>query len=512
MLLLAALLGAASLASALAPPNTPATSKPAPTAPPAAASKQALNDRWLAAFHRRDWPAAEAALSRLCELDPDSFVPWYNLACVYALSDRAPLATAALERAVALGFVDFHQLRRDEHLAPIRGTVTYAALIEGWRTIQDATIDARLARARKALGPRYSFARDPARRTLFASAFPESSVADARAELDAICTWWSENVQPVTTDSPDPRPDPCPDAWVLVILPTLADFNAWAARNFADTSSPTSAPPLRGTVGGIYDHDKKELVAMDLGATLRHEFAHVLHWRAMARAGHTQPVWIQEGLCSLMETVDFAPDGRLSPAPCWRTNMAANAARAAILPKWDTLFAKDADKFVQAKPLANYAVARSIMLFLHQQGKLRDWYAAYTANFDKDPTGAKAIEQVFARPLPDVERQFRRWLLDLPRAPDHTSPSPSALPFDVLPAGDGLALAQSDPAALARSAPSRGGLLPGDVITRINARPTRDLHDLARALAGTKPGDRATVAFRRGLALKTADVTLLKPD
>lgn len=489
------------------PPAAPAPAPASPRADAAAAraEKQALNDRWLAAFKRRDWPEAEAALSKLCEVDADSYVPWYNLACVYAMSDRAALAAAALERAVALGFVDFHQLARDEHLAPIRGSATFKALVEGWRAVQDATIDAREARARRALGAGYAVVRDGATRTVIAGGFSEPALADARSEMAAVRKWWNASVAPAPDDSPaDPRPDP----WVLIILPTQRDFTAWAARNFGNDS----APPIAGTVGGIYDHDRKELVAMDLGATLRHEYAHVLHWRAMARAGQVQPTWVQEGLCSLVETVDRAADGSIAPVPCWRTNMARAAAQAGVLPRWEALFSKDADRFVHTKALGNYAAARAIMLFLLERGQLRAWYAAYSEGFAADPTGAAAMEKVFGKPLAQVERDFRKWLLALPRVPDAGQPQPAAMPFQVEAVGDGLRV-EGTPADLARPNPGRGGLIPGDVITAVNGRPTRDAHDLARALAGTTPGDEASVGFRRAGrgADQTTRVRLVAP-
>jgi membrane-associated protease RseP (regulator of RpoE activity) len=70
---------------------------------------------------------------------------------------------------------------------------------------------------------------------------------------------------------------------------------------------------------------------------------------------------------------------------------------------------------------------------------------------------------------------------------------------DFVPGGEGLRLTgvrEGSPAAQA-------GLLGGDVIVGWNGRPILDLEDYAAALRAQRPGDRVTIAFRRGAAEDT---------
>src|SRR5690606_4633408 len=84
------------------------------------------------------------------------------------------------------------------------------------------------------------------------------------------------------------------DPWVIVFLPMPRDYARWAMGKFG---------PGWRQVGGSYSDDEKMLVTQDLGGTLRHEFWHVLHWRDQRRRGQLHPIWIMEGLCSLVEDV-----------------------------------------------------------------------------------------------------------------------------------------------------------------------------------------------------------------
>ncbi|EGX60369.1 secreted protease [Streptomyces zinciresistens K42] len=60
----------------------------------------------------------------------------------------------------------------------------------------------------------------------------------------------------------------------------------------------------------------------------------------------------------------------------------------------------------------------------------------------------------------------------------------------------------------AGGAADRGGLRPGDIITRLGDADVTTVTSLAEALAGEQPGDRTTVTYTRGGDEKKADVTL----
>jgi tetratricopeptide (TPR) repeat protein len=67
---------------------------------------------------------------RLSRLEPENPLVFYNLACSYALNSDFNLATAALEKALKLGYRDFKWLARDPDLRRLRKHPLY-------RTIED---------------------------------------------------------------------------------------------------------------------------------------------------------------------------------------------------------------------------------------------------------------------------------------------------------------------------------------------------------------------------------------
>jgi len=66
---------------------------------------------------------------RLVRLQPDRPIPWYNLACSYALLGMAELAFAALQRAVDNGYHWLDHLARDPDLKSLRRDPRFARLL-----------------------------------------------------------------------------------------------------------------------------------------------------------------------------------------------------------------------------------------------------------------------------------------------------------------------------------------------------------------------------------------------
>jgi hypothetical protein len=525
----ALLLAAASAAQSPRPPET-TLQPPGPpqhptreiTAEEAERERTRLNKEVGAAFLKHDYARAEALLRELVPLDHENFVPWYNLACALSMQGKAEEGLKMIEQAVARGFADLRQMQTDEHLAAVRALPAYKDLVAAWSRLDDARTEARIEKAKKAFhvgehGSPYVTSKDEALRLVYISAFDPVLFQRAQEEAKRLTKWWTDQVAPPTPSIPaaldtpassprHPATPPPPQApWVLVVFPTRPDFRAWADQRFGD---------LADRVGGEYSHDQKQLVAMDLGSTWRHEFWHVLHWRDMDARGQRHPLWVMEGLCSLVEDVDAGPDGRMVPRPSWRTNMAKRIARAGALTPWEVLFAADRARFVGSRPLASYAQARAVFLFLADRGRLRDWYAAYVATCAEDPTGAAAMVRVFGQPLKATEKEFRAWLRELPEAAAEIGRGPANLPFDVGPgAGDGPTV-DIDPLDALRpggGTPAAAGLRAGDVITSVNGRDVRDLYDLARALADFEPGAQVRLAYRRGKTHGEATVKLVPP-
>jgi tetratricopeptide (TPR) repeat protein len=66
---------------------------------------------------------------RLVRLLPDRPVPWYNLACSYAVLGMVDPAFAALQRALELGYRHVEHLRRDPDLKSLRHDPRFARLL-----------------------------------------------------------------------------------------------------------------------------------------------------------------------------------------------------------------------------------------------------------------------------------------------------------------------------------------------------------------------------------------------
>ncbi len=66
---------------------------------------------------------------QLVRLRPDKPIPWYNLACSYALLGMLERAFESLERSLRLGYGHLHHLRRDPDLKSLRRDPRFARLL-----------------------------------------------------------------------------------------------------------------------------------------------------------------------------------------------------------------------------------------------------------------------------------------------------------------------------------------------------------------------------------------------
>lgn len=499
--------------SAPAPPSGPAPRPLLGQTPEQRARVIALSEQWAPAITAQDWAAAERLLRQSLAIDPRDHIAHYNLAIALAALGKAPDAEAALQRAVTLGFTDIAHIERDALLGPLRASVTFRAILDGWDELQTAVAADRAALYAKALGRRYRVTTAPELRLMFVTALSPPSERDLRAQLHAVTRWWTRAVLPEGTPAVAPGPER-PDPWVLVVVPDKDDYQVWARLRFGVGAQDPGAPAQPGspaptsTVGGVYDHDTRELVAADAGGLLRHEYAHVLHWRHMARTAKVHPLWVQEGLCSLVEDVSFPPawDDRdrppeqdLTPLPSWRTNTARNMLQSGSLPPLQGLLALDPQTFLGSRPLGNYAAARSLLLMLDQRGLLGQWYSRFSQD-PRDGTGAAALTAVLNAPLTQIERDWRSWIAALEHAPDQSSSPAAQLPAALEPTPEGLVVTRAinPPTPPRRSATSlRSPLERSDLLLDIEDQPVRDRNELARALADHKPGDALRLRVRR---------------
>lgn len=241
------------------------------------AQARALAERSAAAFAKGDYAESERLLREQLALQPRNFVIHYNLASVRGLQGDGPGAIACLLDAVDHGFTDIALAKRDPALEAARAQPDFAELVDRWPDVLLARLEANLAGNRTMFDKGYTEARDEHLRLAYLSAFDTRSFDQAREEISRLGEWANTSVMPGILDPVKQRED----AWVVVVLPTRPHFNRWALAVYGASAD-------RGTsmIAGSYEHDPKRLVSMDLGATLRHEFFHVLHWRDKIGRAH----------------------------------------------------------------------------------------------------------------------------------------------------------------------------------------------------------------------------------
>lgn len=457
-----------------------------------------LEAEGIAAVKADDLDRAESLFLQHAEHDPTSFTPWYNLAAVSSLRADLPAAQDRLTQALARGFSDIRILRADPHMAALRTTRLFTDLNERWPEILQARRTSDLTSARQLVGRAHESRTLDRWKIELLSDHDPVATDQARDELELLADWFTATV------FTDLRPDDAfaEDAWAMVILPDREGFARWASATFG--------PGVRdgiSTIGGAYDHNRRSLVAQDLGATLRHELIHVLHWRDMSRLGQNHAPWIQEGLASLVEDYDIT-NNTLTPVPSWRTNIVKRLHTARRHTPLEQLAGTSMQRLTSSRPLAQYAQSRAVMLYLLEHHKLTDFYRTYTQTFDTDPTGLHALKITLNHATTaELEQAFHTWARALPQVPERGSDLTATLGIEI-ENGDGTGVRVTGLPG-GGGARQRTGLSIGSHITAINNRPTRDLNELIRVLADYAPGDTITLSHRRGRLHLTNEVTLL---
>ena len=267
--------------------------------------------------------------------------------------------------------------------------------------------------------------------------------------------------------------------WIFVLVPAQSEQGIFSI----DPSTP-----------GWYEHSRRMLVTADIGASLRHEFAHVLHWGHMDRIGQRHPMWVQEGLAALYE--NYSIDGANQRIK-FRINERHNIARKLVMegeaPPWrellkmgPTLFMKGANR--------NYPLARSMFEFIADEGKLEAWYENLVESWYEDKTGRVALEKTFDAPLRDIERSWERWVRARGRFDDMIDQGDASIGISATDAVDGCIVTRLIPGGGAAEA----GMKKDDIIVRVGNQTVRSTRELMLAIARRKVGEVVAIRVRRG--------------
>jgi len=422
------------------------------------------------AFNDADYHRAFDLIETHLKDHPNDVGMLYNGACALCQLNRPDDAASYLHRAMKAGFRDFDHLRSDPDLAPLREHPVYRRIMEEADKASRNRSGSALEQWISTYGAEnYKVERDEERRLVFAVALDETSLADMRAVLgkqadQAIKALFGE----------------APAYDVLIAVPTPED-----GRKFFKN---------RKDIGGMYEHDKRRLVARDIGGSLQHEFTHVLHYGHMERLRQRHPLWIQEGIASLYETYDWEESGNIRFLPNERQYVVKARVRGGGAIPWTTVMALDGQEFMDRAEVL-YPQVQSMFQYLVATDKLADWYKAFTEGFKEDPTGLKAFERVYAKPIEDVERDWRKWVVSLPDVDLRIDPGDAALGIRSRENGANDGVLVTD--VLPGSGASRAKVRRGDVVVSMDGQPTRSMIDLRRMVAARDIGEVVELRLRR---------------
>ncbi len=163
----------------------------------------------------------------------------------------------------------------------------------------------------------------------------------------------------------------------------------------------------RKEYAGIYSRPDRRLVLnLSTGeGTLAHELTH-----ALAHVDFPEmPEWFDEGLASLHEDSEFSEDGlQLIGLPNWRGELLRERFQQGTLPPLENFVTGD---FSGPHAAMNYAIARSLCLFLQQRGRLSAFYRKSRGNHEIDPTAGWSLAAVLGHDdLSGVEAEFHAWI------------------------------------------------------------------------------------------------------
>lgn len=472
-LVLTAIVLALSLTGSLAAIADDVPSSTAPSSPPGGPSRFESNtsarSEIIRAIAVNDLPKAAALINTYLEANAHDADMLYTAACVQAQLGEVKRAEKLLYQAVEAGFREFGAMERDPDLEPLRDTDTFKAILEANRLVSTVPGPQLFDRWTKdATDGTYRLEVDEQRHLYYATSLDETTQHEVREMLEKEADQLADTLFGDVPGYP-----------LLIAMATPTD-----ARNLLGSDN----------IGGMYFHNKRELITRDVGGSLRHEFVHLMHYGHMERLHQKHPLWIQEGLACLYEDYQLNRDGSITFLPNERQQEVKRYARGRHLADWADLF-RMSDKQFMREAAKMYAQVRSMFEFLADKGLLSDWYAAYTTNFAKDHSGQLAFEEVFHMPVADVERLWKQWIVSRPDVVTMVRPGAASLGIRYQPNGvsDGVLVTQ----VFQESAASAAGLHQLDVIVAVDGEPVRAGQELTIRIASKMVGESVALRIRR---------------
>ncbi len=171
------------------------------------------------------------------------------------------------------------------------------------------------------------------------------------------------------------------------------------------------APGVRSDGLGLYDPRSRQIFVCANGSgwgSAQHEVVHPLLRADFPLA----PAWAVEGIAALFEAAQIDGDQLRFGAHFRLETLRTALGDPALAPevKLDTLFTWVTDATFRSHESLHYAVAREALRWLHSQGLLWPWYAAWRDGVLTDPTGEQAFQAVVHKSLVEATEPWRAWL------------------------------------------------------------------------------------------------------
>ncbi|MBT3202214.1 MAG: PDZ domain-containing protein [Phycisphaerales bacterium] len=432
----------------------------------------ALNSQAIEEFKAGRFDACRGKLEAILKIDPKNDIAHYNLACLYSRREKYAKAIDELNTAVNNGYMSFGYMEQDPDLDPLRKLPGYKKLMARRDKIQRDRASKILASLKKRFGEKFICQVDHDNKLVFATDIDTRTLNELKVSLSkyAAAQWGSlfENRF---------------DEYVTVVIPRV----------------PKNLP---ARLGGAYDPMRRQLIVRSIGMVLTHEFTHALHFADQSARGQEHPIWVIEGLATLFESSKIV-GGAAVPIPNHRANIFKRIVeREASIP-WDEFFKLSHGEYMQKSSIA-YPQGRYIFMYLYKKGLLKKWYDAFTAGYEKDPTGAKAIEKVTGKSLDKVEAEWLLWVEGIKEVPLRVVARQPYIGVQLARQVDGLRVIR----VVSGSAADNGGLEIGDIIVKLDGRRMVDMGELLRTVTGHKVGDKVKIEFRRDGKYKTVTTKL----
>ena len=147
------------------------------------------------------------------------------------------------------------------------------------------------------------------------------------------------------------------------------------------------------------------------GGTLVHEIVHPF----VAADFPGCPAWLNEGLGSLFEQCHEV-DGHIAGMTNWRLDGLQEAIAEDRTIKLSELVATTSEQFYGPRSGLHYAMARYLLYWLQEKGKLRQFYERFRDGAAEDPTGARTLcEALGVKDLDEFQAGWQKWVTRLRR-------------------------------------------------------------------------------------------------